>query len=103
MQISQTIRAGNGAAEPSKIELNNASSSSKAASRTNGYVPSQPQPLDTSAISSTASMLSLAVSESSPGDARVQQITSSISSGTYTIDPAVLASTVMDTMLKYTN
>ncbi len=101
MQIFQNIRTNDGAKEPSNIEVNNSGSSARTPSRMADLVPSQPQSLDTSAISPTASMLALALSEGSPGDAHVQQITSSISSGTYKVDSAVLASSIMDTMVKY--
>ncbi len=99
MQISQNVSTSDASAQSSTLEVNRTNPAVEAGQRTGGLLQASAALSDTAAISSTAALLSLALSGSSSETSQVQHITSSLLSGTYKVDPGVLASSVMDTML----
>lgn len=99
MQISQSVRASDASSQATNLEVNGTNSLGKYGQRTSELSQASQPVDDTTAISSTAAMLSLALSGDSPQNSQVQNITAALLGGTYTVDPAVLASSVMSTML----
>lgn len=100
MQISQNVRA-DVAPKLSDVQLNGTTAPTSPTARSTDSAPPVVQSVDTAAISSTATLLALALSSTSPESSRVTEISSSLASGNYRIDSAVLATNVMDSMLNY--
>ncbi len=105
MQIPQNGLISTDSAQGTNLEVSNASASGKTGLRGSDQdSTSLPQPIseqrDTAAISGTATLLAQALAVPLRQSSQVQQITASLSVGTYHVDAGVLASTIMDSMIQ---